>query len=245
MDLRPGEVEALRTQLERTEQRLQQLENERRRRTKLAWLVGVLALVSATAWSGSLTVFSPNSPAIASEVNANFQQLKTWLELKVGPVDQPPSVTTIITTSLDGGFLAERSLSGTKLVTGSVPESALSPALSCPDAAARTQYGQCIFIRPLPISPGTLPAYVFNYRQAAAACVLEGARLCTRGELSAAQAAGYPNTCAYGWLADRTDNATAYAGFPMQTQGPSGCGTAGMNDGPVAMTTQYAAWCCK
>jgi hypothetical protein len=239
MDLRPDEVEALRTRLERTEQRLQQLEAERRRRAKLAWLVGALALVSATAWSGSLTPFSAGSPAIASEINANFQQLKTWLELKVGPVDQPPTVTAIITTTLDGGFLAENSLSGTKLVAGSVPESALTPALSCPDPVSRSLYGQCIFIRP------ANKAYVYSYRQAATVCMLEGARLCSRAELGAAQAANYPNTCMYGWLADRTDSNNAYTGWPQQTFTATGCGTPGTNEGVFPMTNAYAAWCCK
>lgn len=49
-------------------------------------VIGLLSAVLATAAFAQLAVFSPNSPALATEVNGNFTQLKAWLETKVGPV---------------------------------------------------------------------------------------------------------------------------------------------------------------
>ena len=49
-------------------------------------MIGVASAVLATAAFAQLAVFSPNSPALATEVNGNFTQLKAWLETKVGPV---------------------------------------------------------------------------------------------------------------------------------------------------------------
>ncbi|HEY0880630.1 MAG TPA: hypothetical protein VGD87_03810, partial [Archangium sp.] len=42
------------------------------------------ALVMASAAFAQLTVFQPDTPAQASTVNANFTQLRTWIENKVG-----------------------------------------------------------------------------------------------------------------------------------------------------------------
>jgi hypothetical protein len=42
------------------------------------------ALVVASAAFAQLTVFQPDTPAQASTVNANFSQLRTWIENKVG-----------------------------------------------------------------------------------------------------------------------------------------------------------------
>ena len=53
----------------------------RRLRTRVA-IAGVALLASAA--FAQLTVFNPNEPALASQVNGNFNQLKAWLEQKVG-----------------------------------------------------------------------------------------------------------------------------------------------------------------
>ncbi|MDP3233118.1 MAG: hypothetical protein Q8N26_10120 [Myxococcales bacterium] len=75
------EVEVLRAELEALRSKVE----APRRRTR--WLpLGVgIALVSTFAWA-QLVTFSPDAPARADEVNGNFNQLRTWLEQKVGAV---------------------------------------------------------------------------------------------------------------------------------------------------------------
>ena len=69
------------------------------RRPRARWFAA-LAVVGTVAFA-QLTTFSPNSPALASEVNGNFTTLRTWLEQKVGTVG-----TNNITTagSVSAGF---------------------------------------------------------------------------------------------------------------------------------------------
>src|SRR5690349_19130512 len=56
-------------------------------------LAGLLAasgvLAADQACASGLYCFGAGQPARASEVNANFAQLVTWLESKVGAVDEP------------------------------------------------------------------------------------------------------------------------------------------------------------
>ena len=115
---------------------------------------------------------------------------------------------------------------------------ALETRDSCPDPTARAKWGFCIWLE----DPGT-PGYNTNYRGAATACKDKGARLCTLAEVSAAQAAG-AEWCSWGWVADRTNDTTAYVAFPMQVTAV-GCGNAGVVTGTPAMTAQYNANCCK
>jgi hypothetical protein len=63
----------------------------RRPRTRLV-MVGVAML--ATAAFAQLVTFNADQPALASEVNGNFTQLKSWLEAKVGVVSDPGNITT-------------------------------------------------------------------------------------------------------------------------------------------------------
>ena len=56
-----------------------------RRSPRFRWVLAASALV-ATAAFAQLVVFQPDSPALATQVNGNFTQLRTWLENKVGPV---------------------------------------------------------------------------------------------------------------------------------------------------------------
>lgn len=86
-------------EVEQLRQRLAELEQERhaerrarqalRRRSLLVAAVAVagvagVALASSPCANGLPFCFAPNEPALASEVNANFAALKTWLEAKVG-----------------------------------------------------------------------------------------------------------------------------------------------------------------
>lgn len=108
-------------------------------------------------------------------------------------------------------------------------------AAACPDPNAVANFGFCIW---------HIPGYTKTYKQAAAACKASQARLCTRAELSAAQAAG-AEWCSNGWLADRSANTTAYQGYPMQTV-VNGCGSSvGVIENNAAMTEQVAANCCR
>jgi hypothetical protein len=223
--------------------RVADLERERQRRRRFTWAIAGVTLVSLTAF-GQLVTFTPDTPARADEVNGNFAQLRSWLEQKVGPVG---TSTLTLTTPLAGSMVADGSLTGGKIqdntiasadvADGTIANVDLDLDLRCP-TGARQSFGQCIFY--LPTSG---PAYVYTFREAAAACLGARARLCTVAEVSAAQAAGMEN-CAFGWLADRTDNNTAIIGFPMQTVLP-GCGGSGVNTAVTPMVARYGTYCCK
>lgn len=89
------DVAELAARVERLEAREAQRVAATRRRVR--WLAGasVLALVIAplalaangACPNGLPFCFAADAPALASEVNTNFAQLKEWVELKVGPVD--------------------------------------------------------------------------------------------------------------------------------------------------------------
>lgn len=70
----------LRTQLDMLRARV-----DRPPRRRWAWPAVAVALVSSLAWA-QLVTFNADEPAYASAVNGNFNQLKTWLEQKVGTV---------------------------------------------------------------------------------------------------------------------------------------------------------------
>ena len=70
------------------------------RRPRARWFAA-LAVVGTMAFA-QLTTFTPNSPALASEVNGTFNTLKTWLEQKVGAVNTP-NITTTGSVSASGG----------------------------------------------------------------------------------------------------------------------------------------------
>ena len=112
----------------------------------------------------------------------------------------------------------------------------VASAVTCPQApGAPSSFGFCIWFH---------QGSTMTFQQAAAACRSGGGRLCSLAELSAAQAAG-AETCAYAWVADRTDNSHAYIAFPRQTVGAS-CGNAvGVISQPAAMTELWAATCCR
>jgi hypothetical protein len=68
------------------------------RRSKFArW--GLLSALVATAAFAQLIVFQADTPALASAVNANFTQLKTWLEAKVGSVSNSGVATTTVSAT--------------------------------------------------------------------------------------------------------------------------------------------------
>ncbi|MDP2272890.1 MAG: hypothetical protein Q8N23_27080 [Archangium sp.] len=90
--------------------RLASLEAERtasRGRVRWAGAAVVIAALIGTAASaangacpnGLPFCFNSNTPALASEVNTNFSQLKEWLESKVGTVAAPVRITTGATVS--------------------------------------------------------------------------------------------------------------------------------------------------
>lgn len=239
------ELQALRTRL---------AELERRRTQRNVGLVAALVLVAGTAW-GQLVVFSADTPAKAAEVNQNFDQLKTWIEQKVGTVGT--SVVTFATPlagaqlenlTVTGGKLADNAITSTKIVDntitgadvldGTLGEADMGPDFACPVAGVRGMRGQCIFYRPASGAP-----YVFTARQAAGACLAERARVCSAAELGAAQLTGL-EFCSIGWLADRVDSLTGYVGYPMQNVTP-GCGPPGINLTTSGFGVSYGAWCCK
>ncbi len=73
-----------------------------RRHSRSKWLLaaasGLLLALLPTGAFAQLVTFAPDQPAFASQVNGNFQQLKTWLEAKVGVATtsgiETPSLTT-------------------------------------------------------------------------------------------------------------------------------------------------------
>lgn len=110
--------------------------------------------------------------------------------------------------------------------------------LECPDSEARAKWGFCIW------HEDSGASYTMTYLQAAAACKAKQARLCTMAEVSAAQAVG-AEWCAWGWVADRIDNANAWIAFPMQTAS-AGCGGAiGIITSQQPMTAVWDVNCCR
>lgn len=81
-------------------------------------LVAVLAVTSTlwftrAAWAQAacsqtlptpLRTFCPNDPALATEINGNFQQVINWVQAKIGPIGTPNiSTASVSTTSLSVG----------------------------------------------------------------------------------------------------------------------------------------------
>ena len=100
------EVRALRTRVERPTRR---------------WGVIIAALVLSSSLAlADLIQFTPNSPAIASDVNANFQQLKTWLEAKTGSVLSAGITTPTLTVGTAGGVTLTTNGSGQLVASGGV-----------------------------------------------------------------------------------------------------------------------------
>lgn len=105
------------------------MDRDARRRRAL----GLVALVATLTWGtahAQLVQFVQDSPALATDVNANFNQLKTWLETKVGAVTSANvtaaaiSATSVTTTgAVNGGsVVATGSLRGQTLtVTNGLP----------------------------------------------------------------------------------------------------------------------------
>lgn len=92
------------------------LRAESRRRTRLGWALGFVALAGASAWA-QLVTFQADGPARASEVNGNFAQLQSWLEMKVGSVTDAGVVAGAVrsTTLTNTGALTTSTLSTTTL----------------------------------------------------------------------------------------------------------------------------------
>lgn len=85
-------------EVEVLKQRLAEVEHARRLRFR--WLIAGV-FVAATGAFAQLTVFTADSPALATQVNGNFNQLKTWLEQKIGATGTA-NVTVTGTTMLAG-----------------------------------------------------------------------------------------------------------------------------------------------
>jgi hypothetical protein len=91
------------------------------RRLNPRWAVAAIVLGSVA--FAQLTTFTANSPAVASQVNANFTQLKTWLEQKVGVAG-----TAAVTITGGATITGATNITGATAVTGTLSTSgALSP----------------------------------------------------------------------------------------------------------------------
>lgn len=91
---------------------------------KTRWVVAMtVAAVSTAAFASTLTdglyVFGANEPAVASEVNANFSQLRTWLRNKVGADLNSTSIATPGGISAGANISATGNITATGTVTGS------------------------------------------------------------------------------------------------------------------------------
>ncbi len=76
-----------------------------------------LAVVGTVAFAqlAPMTTFTAGNPALASEINANFAKLQTWLEQKVGPVNSN-NITTPGSVSA-GPITSTGAITGASLVT--------------------------------------------------------------------------------------------------------------------------------
>lgn len=107
-------------EVEVLKQRLTSMEQQRRLRFR--WLVAAVLTVGSVAFA-QLTVFTPDTPAFASEVNGNFTQLKTWLEQKVGAVGSPnvaiTGTTTLASATVNGNVaLGPTTITGATSISG-------------------------------------------------------------------------------------------------------------------------------
>jgi len=66
----------------------------RPRRHTAALVAGLIVILCAGGAWAQLVTFVPDTPALASEMNANFQQLRAWLEQKVGTVGSAAITTS-------------------------------------------------------------------------------------------------------------------------------------------------------
>jgi hypothetical protein len=108
-------------------------------RPRLHRMVVLAGVVLATAAFAQLAVFNADQPAQASQVNGNFNQLKTWLEAKVGAVPGNSITTTSVTATgavttsgaVTGGTVTGGAVSSTGTITasGRVTGSSLSGSL--------------------------------------------------------------------------------------------------------------------
>ncbi len=106
--------------------RFDQALHPRRSRSKwaLAAIAGLALVLVPTGALAQLVTFAANTPAVASQVNANFTQLKTWLEQKVGTVGTNTITTGALTvtgaTTLATVSTGNLSSSGTLSSTGNL-----------------------------------------------------------------------------------------------------------------------------
>lgn len=94
------------------------------RTTRLARWALLTALVATGAFA-QLVVFQPDTPALASDVNGNFAQLKTWLETKVGVVTNAGITATTVNAT---GITTTTLNATTATVSGTLSATAYLPA---------------------------------------------------------------------------------------------------------------------
>lgn len=104
-----------------------------RRPMQARWLVAAAMVVAGLSFA-QLTTFTADTPALATEVNGNFNQLRTWLEQKVGTVNSANVAITGTSTfagpaAFQGGASVGGGLSANSLVvSGAVSANSLSLA---------------------------------------------------------------------------------------------------------------------
>lgn len=107
------ELEALRSRVAELERARVEAQPKPRRRRRLiaaglavtfAVIAGTASAASGACPNGMPFCFQENTPAIASEVNHNFAQLKEWVESKTGPVGTSTVLSSRVVV-LDGGSL--------------------------------------------------------------------------------------------------------------------------------------------
>lgn len=95
-DRPPASLESVLAELEQVKRRVAELEaaaRPARRRLQGRWVIALTLAAGSLAFA-QLTVFQAGGPARASEVNGNFNQLRLWIEEKVGAVGSPDVVVT-------------------------------------------------------------------------------------------------------------------------------------------------------
>lgn len=102
------------------------LTSPRQPRRHTAALAGglIVMLCAGGAWA-QLVTFAPDAPALASEVNGNFQQLRTWLEQKVGTVGSA-AITTSGAVNASSATLSGAVNANSAAVSGAVTAGSLT-----------------------------------------------------------------------------------------------------------------------
>jgi hypothetical protein len=192
---------------------------------------------ATTVTRGRFSVLLPDACTTAVKANKDL-----WVEVQVGGASLGRTKLGAVPYAIEADraqTAANATTAATANAAGGALKTQLDALTSCPDPDIVAAVGFCIW------EDDTLnekAAYTMTYKQAAAKCESQGARLCSLAEVAAAQAAG-ASWCHHAWTSDRSGT-QAYRALPMQTT-TANCGDEGINAQEQPLDNLNGATCCK